>query len=299
MTALYDPDRDPVRRAGRWLRWGSRWVALPAALGIFLSGNIDLRALPLVGPERESAVLFLDGQAYFGHLDDSGESGTLVLRDAYYFEDAKSGPTGLPVGLVKRGSDAHQPADGMRINRDKVLAVEQVGLTSPVALAIEVEREIGRISPPSFSLNRTTVAGASTLVAQRVAAEHDLQVAYAASADQLAKLNELVLPITKLEAETITQKALADLHTVRRNGLAAIGNAIGMSAADAQAYAIATDPTLEGQTYANEVRVLLAPDLNGIVNRTTQLYAQVGDTYAKQLTQPRTASPSPTPSPRP
>ena len=299
MTALYDPDRDPVRRAGRWLRWGSRWVALPAALGIFLSGNIDLRALPLVGPERESAVLFLDGQAYFGHLDDSGESGTLVLRDAYYFEDAKSGPTGLPVGLVKRGSEAHQPADGMRINRDKVLAVEQVGLTSPVALAIEVEREIGRISPPSFSLNRTTVAGASTLVAQRVAAEHDLQVAYAASADQLAKLNELVLPITKLEAETITQKALADLHTVRRNGLAAIGNAIGMSAADAQAYATATDPTLEGQTYANEVRVLLAPDLNGIVNRTTQLYAQVGDTYAKQLTQPRTASPSPTPSPRP
>ena len=112
MTALYDPDRDPVRRAGRWLRWGSRWVALPAALGIFLSGNIDLRALPLVGPERESAVLFLDGQAYFGHLDDSGESGTLVLRDAYYFEDAKSGPTGLPVGLVKRGSEAHQPADG-------------------------------------------------------------------------------------------------------------------------------------------------------------------------------------------
>ena len=295
--SLYDPERDPVRRAGRWLRWGVVWIAIPAALGVFVSGKIDVRSLPLVGAERESAVIFLDGQAYFGHLDDSGESGTLVLRDTYYFADAKGGPTGLPVGLVRRGGEAHEPADGMRINRDKVLLVEQVGLNSPVAQAIAVEREIGRVSPP-VSLNRMTVAGVSTLAAQRVAAEHDLQRAYAAAADKFAKLNELVLPISRTEAQVITQKALADLRAVRRNGLAAIGNAIGMSSADAQAYATATDPTLEGQAYANEAAVLLAPDLGGVVNRATQLYAQVGDTYAKQLTQPK-ATPAPSASPRP
>jgi len=49
-----------------------------------------------------------------------------------------------------------------------------------------------------------------------------------------------------------------------------------MSAADGQAYAIATDPMLEGQTDPTEASVLLAPDLNGILNRATRLCAQVG-----------------------
>ena len=98
----------------------------------------------------------------------------------------------------------------------------------------------------------------------------------------------------------ITEKALMDLRTVRRNALAAIAAATGLSSADADAYVRATDPLLEGQTFANEPGVLLAPDLNGIVNRATQLYAQVGDAAAKQLTQSRaTPSPSPTPTPRP
>jgi hypothetical protein len=296
--SLYDPERDPVRRAGRWLRWSVAWLAMPAALGVFISGNIDIRSLPLVGAERESAVILLDGQAYFGHLDDSGESGTLVLRDAYYFADAKGGPTSLPVGLVKRGGEAHQPADGMRINREKVLAVEQVGLTSPVAQAIQVERDLGHVAPP-VSLNRQSVAGAQTLAIQRVAAEHDLQRGYASATDQLVKLNDLVLPVSKADAQSITLKAQADLRTVRRDALSAMGKALGMSPAEAQAYAIATDAKLEGQTFANEAGVLLAPDLNGIVNQASQIYAQVEATYAKQLTQPRTASPSPSPSARP
>jgi len=62
----YDPAQDPVRVVGRALRWGARWFALPAILGAFVSMNIDVRALPMIGPERETAVLFLDGQAYFG-----------------------------------------------------------------------------------------------------------------------------------------------------------------------------------------------------------------------------------------
>jgi len=295
--SLYDPERDRVRIAGRWLRWSVRWVLAPALLGVFVSANVDLRSMPFFGSERLSAVLFLDGQAYFGHLDDSGESGILVLRDVYYFKNSSGGASGLPVGLVRRGTEAHEPADGMRINRDRILAVERVGLTSPVALAIQVEREITRTSPAPLSLNQISLAGGGALATQRVAAEHVVQRAWSAAADQLGKLNELVLPVSKTEAQAITQKALADLRTVRRNALAAIASATGMSPADAEAYVRATDPQLEGQTFANEPGVLLAPDLDAVVNRAAQLYAQVGDAAAKQLTQPRTPSPTPSPTP--
>jgi len=296
--SLYDPERDPVRIAGRWLRWGLAWVGLPLVLGVFVSANLDFRSLPLFGPERMSAVLFLDGQAYFGHLDDSGESGTLLLRDVYYFKTSEGAVTGVPVGLVRRGTEAHEPADGMRINRDRILAIERVGSGSPVAQGVQVERELIHTSPGNLSLNRTTVAGAAALRDQRVAAEHDIARSWTAAVDQLRKLNDLVLPVTKAEADQITEKAMTDLRTVRRNALAALGTEVGMSATDADAYVRATDPLLEGQSFATDVGVLLAPDLDAIVNRATQLYAQVGDAAAKQLTQAK-ATPAPSPSARP
>jgi hypothetical protein len=295
---LYDPERDRVRIAGRWLRWSLRWIATAAALGIFISGNVDARALPLFGAERMSAVLLLDGQAYFGHLDDSGESGTLLLRDSYYFQNASGSATNLSVGLVKRGTEAHEPADGMRINRDRVLAVEPVGTESAVAKAIAVEREIGGAAVSAISLNRQAVASAAAVSAQRVAAEHTIARAHAAAVDQLEKLNELVLPVSKTEAQAITDKAVADLRAVRLSALTALGAAVGMSGADADAYGRAADQRLEGQSFANEPGVLLAPDLNGLVARAATLYTQVGDAAAKQLTQAR-ATPSPSPSPRP
>ena len=134
----------------------------------------------------------------------------------------------------------------------------------------------------------------------RVATEHNLQRAFTTAVDQLNKLNQLVLPVTKAEAATITEKALTDLRTVRRNALGAVATAIGLGQSEADVYVRTTDAALEGQTFANEGGVLLAPDLNGIVNRATQLYAQVGDAAAKQLTQPRAApSSSPSASPRP
>ena len=296
--SLYDPERDRVRIVGRWLRWSLACIALPALLGVFVSANLDVRSLPLVGPERMSAVLFLDGQAYFGHLDDSGENGTLVLRDVYYFKNSEGAVTGLPVGLVRRGTEAHEPADGMRINRDSVLAVERVGLGSAVAQAIQAERQLLHAAPASVTLNRTTIAAPAALAGQRVATEHAIARAWTSAADQIRKLNDLVLPVSKAEATAISEKALADLRTVRRNALAALGSQVGMSAADADLYVRATDPLLEGQSFANETGVLLAPDLDAIVTRATQLYAQVGDAAAKQLTQAK-ATPAPTASPRP
>src|SRR5439155_556001 len=177
----------------------------------------DVYYLQLIGSERMSAVLFLDDQAYFGHLDDSGETGTLTLRDVYYFKNSEGGPTGVAVGLVRRGTEAHEPADGMRINRDRILAIERVGNGSAVALAVQVERELLHASPGNVSLNRTSVGTSAALAAQRVAAEHDIERAWIAAADQLRKLNDLVLPVSKTEAQTITEKALGDLRTVRRD----------------------------------------------------------------------------------
>ena len=302
MSGLYDPERDPVRIAGRRLRWALVWIGLPALLGVFVSANVDLRSLPLLGAERISAVLFLDGQAYFGHLDDSGESGTLVLRDVYYFKNSEGGVTGVPVALVRRGTEAHEPADGMRINRDRVLAIERVGLGSAVAQAITVDRQLRSASPGGLSLNPRAATAPAALAAQRVAAEHDIARAWTAAVDQLRKFDELVLPVSKAQAALITDKAMADLRTVRRNALTALATQIGMSAAEADAYARTTDPLLEGQRFANEPAVLLAPDLDAIVTRATQLYSQVGDAAAKELTQPKpTATPgaTPTASPRP
>ena len=60
--------------------------------------------------------------------------------------------------------------------------------------------------------------------------------------------------------------------------------------------------TAASAAFANESGVLLAPDLNGILNRAMQLYAQVGDAAATQLTQTKgipTPTATPAPSPRP
>jgi hypothetical protein len=117
---------------------------VPALIGAFLSTLLDPAALPFSGTERMSAVFLLDGQAYFGHLDDVPWSGTITLRDVYYLEDSSKVTTDLPVALVKRGGELHQPVDVMRIRRDKVLAIERVSLDSSVAQAISAQRALDR-----------------------------------------------------------------------------------------------------------------------------------------------------------
>ena len=126
------------------LREVVRWILLPVVAGGILSANIELGALPFSGIERLSAVFLLDGQAYFGHLEDPPWSDTLVLRDVYYFEDARKASTGLAVALVKRGREIHQPFDTMRIRRDKILGIERISPDSAVAKAVAAERAFDR-----------------------------------------------------------------------------------------------------------------------------------------------------------
>ena len=129
--------RSPLWSIGPWV--------IVAIVAIVLGATVDPRALPFTGSEKISAVFLLDGQAYFGHLEDVPWSDSIGLTDVYYLDDASKTTTDLPVGLLKRGSELHAPADGMRIRRDKVLAIERVGLDSPVARAIEAQRAVDRV----------------------------------------------------------------------------------------------------------------------------------------------------------
>lgn len=126
------------------MRWTvARWVAV-VVLAIAIGASVDPAAVPFSGTEKLYAVFLLDGQAYFGHLEDVPWSDSVALTDVFYFDDARKTTTDLSVGLLRRGTEIHAPADGMRIRRDKVLAIERVGLDSPVARAIEAQRAIDR-----------------------------------------------------------------------------------------------------------------------------------------------------------
>jgi hypothetical protein len=118
--------------------WIGRWLVAPALIGALLA--LALPPPTQWGTERLSAVLLLDGQAYFGHLREVPWSDSVELRDVYYFQDARATTEGLPLGLVRRGGELHQPLDGMQIRRDKILAIEQVGSASPVLAAIAAQR---------------------------------------------------------------------------------------------------------------------------------------------------------------
>jgi hypothetical protein len=64
----------------------------------------------------------------------------------YYFEDASKVASELPIALVKRGGELHQPVDVIRIRRDKVLVVERVTLDSAVGQAIAAQRSLDRVA---------------------------------------------------------------------------------------------------------------------------------------------------------
>jgi hypothetical protein len=120
------------------------WLLVPTVAAILLSMILDPLAMPFSGNERISAVFLIDGQGYFGHLEDVPWSGTITLRDVYYFTDASKVTSDLTVALVKRGGELHQPVDVMHIRRDKVLLIERVGLDSAVAQAISAQRALDR-----------------------------------------------------------------------------------------------------------------------------------------------------------
>lgn len=151
-----------------------------------------------------------------------------------------------------------------------------------------VQRAIG--APPN-------IADAGAIAAQRVATEHALQRSFAHANQQLADTRALTLPISKADADTIHGKALDDLRTIRRSGLAAIAQVTHMPAGEVDAYVRSTDLTLEAGNFEQEPGTLLAPALYTIVSRAGDLSQQVADNATREMTRAR-ATPSPTASPR-
>lgn len=264
-------------------RWAVTRVLLPAFLAVGVAANVDFTALPVIAPERFTAVLLVDGQAYFGHLDDNGAGGTVRLSDVYYFIDAQKTSAGQPLGLVKRGSEAHQPTDEMRINRDKVLAIERLAATSPVVIAIAAERGLGRDLHAGF-FERRIVGDASVMTAQRAAVENALATGFKKAVDQLTTAQkELVLPIGADAAAQVVARSIDDLRTIRAAALGAVADAYGMDQSAKDAYVRSAAGRLDAPTPS--VRsVLLAPDLYTIVARADQLYTQASDAGITQMT---------------
>lgn len=116
--------------------WALRWLVAPAIAGALLSVTTDPDGL-IAGRERVAAVFLVDGQVYFGRLEDRPWSDSIVLRDVYYFAGSGDG-----AALARRGSELHQPTDGMRIRREKVLLIEIVDQSSAVFAAIATERRL-------------------------------------------------------------------------------------------------------------------------------------------------------------
>ncbi len=263
--------------------WLATRVLVPALLAVAVGANVDFTALPLISPERFTAVLLVDGEAYFGHLDDSGGSGTIRLSDVYYFQDAQKGSTGMPLGLVKRGGEAHQPADTMRINRDKVLAIERLAGSSQVVTAIAAQRGLGKDKRGAF-FERRLVGDAGLMAAQQRATENALARGFMKAAEQLQKAQtELVLPISADASAQIVAKAMGDLRSVRAAALAAVAGAYGMPQTESDAYVRSAASRLDAPNAAIPA-ILLAPELYAIVNRADQLFAQASDAGVTQMT---------------
>jgi hypothetical protein len=86
------------------------------------------------------AVYLINGQAYFGRLEDLGTQYP-VLRDVYYIQNQTDPETKQVKNvLVKRGREWHAP-DRMILNRDHVLLIEPVKPGSQVAKLIDEQNQ--------------------------------------------------------------------------------------------------------------------------------------------------------------
>jgi hypothetical protein len=148
-----------------------------------------------------------------------------------------------------------------------------------------------------------TVATSAQLKVQQAAAERDVERAYEQSATQVTKVRALNLAITAAQADQIAAKALTDLRTLRHSAFVQLGQIMGMSATEADAYSTASETRFDAAPVSKQTAspspVLLAPRLYSvIVSRMSELATLIADQATTQLTAPPpSASPTPSASP--
>ena len=158
------------------------------------------------------------------------------------------------------------------------------------AIALIGSGAIGRV------VGGTVVADRGAVVVQRSTAERDLEVGYESATDQLRKARALRLAIPAAQADTIANKALADLATLRHSALVSIGQLVGGTPEAAESEAKTTEQTMDakrGQAQPSVTPILLAPRLYSIVSRFNDLATQITDKATAELTQSSPTSPAP------
>jgi hypothetical protein len=149
-------------------------------------------------------------------------------------------------------------------------------------------------------LEPRAVATAADTDKQRAATERAIQRAQAAAVDQLRRSRALKLPITDTQAAAIEASNLADLRSLRHSALVSVAQALGQSAADAEAYAKTTEQRLDASPVPEKLlneSVLLAPKLFAIVQRMDEVSAQIADRGTRAMTVAPSASPRPSGAP--
>lgn len=117
-------------------------VLLLVIVGVCIAAFAAVRTL---SGSRDVQAVFLDnGQVYFGRVQDS-RGQTLRLEDVYYLDIGQNPHlNGSPtdnLSLIKLGSEAHGPEDGMDINWDHILFVETLRADAKVVEAMQRHRQ--------------------------------------------------------------------------------------------------------------------------------------------------------------
>lgn len=128
-------NRPPV-----WM-WVVIFLVIAAAIYWLSNGNYTQSKV-------YQAVFLSNGQVYFGKVK-SLESKFIEVNDVYYVQwqqqpqlqgtttEAQINDTNSIPVLLKRGGEEHRPFGPMRLNRDQIVAIENVGPDSPVMQQIK------------------------------------------------------------------------------------------------------------------------------------------------------------------
>ncbi len=72
-----------------------------------------------IDSDKFQAVFLTNGQAYFGHISEIGES-SLVLEDIYYFKASGEAVSGQQLNLVRLEDEIYGPEDVIHISNSQV-----------------------------------------------------------------------------------------------------------------------------------------------------------------------------------
>jgi hypothetical protein len=181
--------------------------------------------------------------------------------------------------------------------RSNTVAVPRWLVTSVVVVALVGLALVG-LAAVGRATETRTVATDQQVAAQQAAAERDVERAYEQATAQVRKVRALNLAISASQADAIAGKALSDLRALRHSALVSLGQLVGRSGGDADAYATTVEQRFDGapvSTGPSPSPVLLAPRFYAIVTTMSELAAKLSDQATAQLTaSPQSPSPSPT-----